>query len=96
MIKPAFSAAGRVTGETSFACILISRDPSMFIVHVGLVVLMAIDAAKYGITGWVGMTFGTAIPFTLMLSRINGEILFIMIKSGRLPSFGSVTGFAFG
>lgn len=36
------------------------------------------------------MTFGTGIPFTIMPSAIDREILLIMVESRWIPSVGSV------
>jgi len=40
----------------------------VFIIHIGFVMFMAIDAGKYFIVARVGMALGTIIPFSLVFS----------------------------
>ena len=59
----------------------------MLIIHIGLIVLMAIRAAKYGVVSGIGMTIRASIPFAIMLARINGEVQNIVLeKIGRFPA----------
>jgi len=66
--------------KTSIAVVLITGNTLMFIVHIGLVMLMAIDAAKRGIIRWVGMAIGATGPFVSVVTAVYGEILPIMVK----------------
>lgn len=50
-----------------------------------VVMLMAIDAAKYCIVAAIGMAVSAKIPFTLMFPAVDGEIIRIMIKCCRRP-----------
>ena len=43
----------------------------MFIIHVGLVVIMAIDAGELGKTGRIGVAIDAIAPGAIMLSRID-------------------------
>jgi len=83
-----------MTIEAGITIVLVSRNTLMLIVHIRLVMLMAIDTAKQGIVGRVGMTFGTAIPFVTVFAAIDGEILPVVIEGGRFPHALCMTRFA--
>ena len=46
VIKPAFCTSCRMTGKAGIAVVLISRNSSMLLVRINLIMVMAIDAAK--------------------------------------------------
>lgn len=62
----------------------------MLIVHFGPVVFMTIYTTENGIVGWIGMTIGTGIPLTPVLTGINRKILVVMVPGSRLPGGGIV------
>lgn len=78
-------ASGWVTLVAHLAVVRIPGDAAVFIVHVGLIVLMAINAAEYSIVRRVGMAVGTQIPYPGMFPGIDGEILPVVIKGRRYP-----------
>jgi hypothetical protein len=80
------------------ALINVSPNVVMFVVHIILVVIVAINAGENTVIAGVGMTFGTADPFPVMTPRIHREILCIMQGVlGRPPVwFRGVTLFTVG
>ncbi len=87
MVETSFTGTGGVTGITIRAVVNVSADAVVFIIHVGPVVLMTIDAGELGITCGVRMAVGTAAPLTIMFSGVNWERLGIMVfVFSRFPS----------
>lgn len=69
-----------MAGKTGRAVVGVSSNSIMLIIHICLVVLVAIDTTELGIVGCIGMTVSAGSPFTVMLARINREILAVMIE----------------
>jgi hypothetical protein len=81
-----------VAVQTGQAVIFITTHFRMLVIHVTLVVLMATQAGKDRIVGWIAVTFGATVPFTPVLPRIDGKKQTIMFcESGRFPpGYGGV------
>lgn len=52
------------------------------------------DAGEDGIVGRVGVAVGAGVPFTLVLPRINREILVVVVKGRRCPGILGMAHFA--
>ncbi|RMG41332.1 MAG: hypothetical protein D6732_02630, partial [Methanobacteriota archaeon] len=76
---------------TRLTVILISSNVTMFIIHALLIVFMAENTFEDCIIVGLYMTIGTGIPFILMFSGINGEILPIVIPGDLIPVGGIMT-----
>lgn len=73
-----------MTNNASVGIILISKNTSVFIIHVCLIMFVAIQAMK-GIKIPCSMAIPARGPFSLMLPAVNRIILSVMIKLTRLP-----------
>jgi hypothetical protein len=72
--------------QARYAVILVIILPRMLVIHFTLVVLMAGQAGETGIVVHVLVTLCTIVPFTPVLSRIDGkELCIVNGKIGRLP-----------
>lgn len=59
----------------------------MLVVHIGLVVLMAVETGKRCIIAGIGVAGLTAVPGVVMSARINRKILGVVIgKFGPVPA----------
>lgn len=74
------------------AVVLIILPVAVFVVHLGLIMFMTIDALKELVIGRVHMAGGAALPFAAMLAGINSEILAVMIKRCRQPGVQGMAG----
>jgi hypothetical protein len=74
----AFFASVWMAIITSLAVVLISRYS--FVLTVGFSSRVAAQAIKLREIIRIGMAIGTLVPFTVMASAVNREILVIMIK----------------
>lgn len=79
---------------TGLAVVLIILPVAVFVVHLGLIMFMTIDALKELVIGRVHMAGCAALPFFAMLTGINSEILAVMIKRCRQPGVHGVAGSA--
>lgn len=89
--KPFSSAAIRMAVVAGKTVIAVPRDFLMFIIHVGFVVLVTIDATEYGIISRIGMAVGTGIPLALVLTRIYRKVLPVVVKGRWYPAILCVT-----
>lgn len=85
MVKAAFGNSFRMALQTGRAAIQIPAHPLMFAVHFRLKVAGA-GTGIYLVIGWVGVALRAFVPFAVVLSRIDGEILPIVVKGCWLPS----------
>ena len=92
VVKGTVGGSGGMAGQAGAAGIGVAGDALVFGVGVGLVVLVAVDAADDGKIAGVGMAGGTGIPGTLVGARVNGKILRIVIESGGAPAGLRVAG----
>ena len=78
-----------MTIETCLTLILISPDIIVLIGKViGIVMFVTINTTELRVIVGVGMAFGARIPFSSMISRINGEkILIVVIVSCWSPAW---------
>ncbi len=91
VIKCITCVPGGVAGEASGAVVYISVNPVVLIIcfRVG----MAGRAGELRKVGRVGMAIEALIPFSLMFTTVNWEILTIVVKGGGHPSrFAVATG----
>lgn len=72
-----------VTGQARSTVVLIARD--LVMVVVGLCLMMAGETSKNGVIIWVGMAIVALIPFSLVRSAVDREMLGIMVPGGRHP-----------
>ena len=82
----AFTVAIGVAVKAGIAVVLVAAYLIVFIVHLGLIVLMTINAAEHGIVRWIGMAVSAGIPFTVVFAGIYRKILNIMIKGRWRPA----------
>jgi len=75
--------AGGMAGQTSRVLIDISSDTFMFVIGVGIQV--ADYARKLGIVTGIGVALRTLVPNPFMRPAVDGEVLRIVVKSGRRP-----------
>jgi len=85
-----------MTFQAGDAVILVSAHSLVVLIGILLIMLMAIDAAENGIVFRIRMTFGTGIPFAVMVTGIDGEVLCVVVKSRGYPGNLVMTGLAFG
>jgi len=96
VVKAACSLPGRMAFETSLAVIKISPDTGMLFIRVGLVVIMAVDAAEQAEVGSICVAIRAGFPFPVMFATVNREELSIMVKCGRGPGHFVMTRYTFG
>ena len=75
-----------MTVVTGAAHVLVIVDFTMIIVRVSAVMLVALRTIKRREVGRRGVTFYAIRPLIAMGSRINWEVLGIVIPIGRSPS----------
>lgn len=92
VVKNQVCIAGRVTGQAGRAFVHVSIYIIVFLVCFG--VLVAYRAAEYRKIGWIGMAIHALIPFTLVLTAVNGEVIGIVLRkrSGHPAWVGGVAG----
>jgi len=92
VIKYALCTTRGVTGQAGGAFVDVSIYVIVFLVCFG--VLVAYRTAEYRKIGWIGMTIHALIPFTLVLTAVNGEIIGIVLRkrSGHPSGVGGVAG----
>jgi hypothetical protein len=72
----------RVTGKAGLAGILISRYFVMLVGQLaGVIVLMAVYTTKQSKITRGSMAFAALVPFAIVFSAIDWEILAVMVKS---------------
>lgn len=73
----------------SIAVVRVAGDPVMVVVHrILVVVFMAIDATEHAVVRGVRVAFCTGIPFVIVCSAVDREVLPIMVECRRLPAIG--------
>jgi hypothetical protein len=55
-----------VAVQAGYAVIHIATHATMFIIHILLVVLVAINTTEYSIIGRIDVTIGASVPFPIM------------------------------
>jgi hypothetical protein len=80
-----------MTGVTSLAVVLVVWHALMMLIGVGLVMLMAENAFESLVIVRIGMAVRADGPSSTMISRINGEILCIVVPGGGCPGAGIMT-----
>ena len=83
MIKNVGSIPGRVAGQTGCAVVRIAVYSLVFFVRFRIG--MAVRTGHFGIVGRIAVTIGALIPFTLMISAVDREVLGIVIEIGGCP-----------
>lgn len=96
MVERSFRLSCGMAFKTGHRLINITPDIAVFFIRVGLIMLMTIGTGEDGIIGGLGVTIDAGIPFAVVASRINGKILPVVIKRGRLPLALGMTIEAFG
>lgn len=86
----------RMTTVTGGAGILVIIHLRMFIVHIGLVMLMAVDTFEVGEIGRVDMAIGAVIPLSGMCPGIDRKVQAVMIPGGPAPVRSGMAGLAIG
>lgn len=81
--------------EARVAVVLIARDLAMFVVHVGLIVLVAEDTFEDGIVGGIHVAIAAHVPLVFMFSGVDREVLRVMVPVGGCPGRGGVTRLTF-
>jgi len=88
VVKRTAHAAGRMALVAVKAHPLVASHTVMLLVGLGLVMVMAVDAAKGGKAVRIGMAVGARLPGTDVLSRIDREVRTVVHEeSGRLPAW---------
>jgi len=82
-IAQLFALPPGMTAVAGAAFITVASDAAVLIIHFALAVGMTIKAGKLRVIGGVGMTFGAAVPFTLMVSGIDWKVEIIMNELPR-------------
>lgn len=72
---------------TGYTVIDIPAYTQVLIIHISLVMIMAINAGIQAIVTGIGMAFRTIIPFSVVLTGIDREMLTIMIEGRGLPGY---------
>lgn len=96
MVESPFSRSIGVALKAGLVVVYIAADITVLFVHVCLVVFVAIDTGELSVVVRTGMAFRTIVPFSLVLTGVNREVLPVVIKSGRLPFYLCVACFAVG
>jgi hypothetical protein len=91
MIKSS-ALAGRVATVTGLAVPAVAADALVFFIHVRLVMFMAVYTAENSVISGCGMTIHTCVPFSLVLTRIDREILPVVIECGWDPGVLGMAG----
>lgn len=90
-----YARAASYSGMATIArltVVLIILPITVFIVHLGLIVFMTIDALKELVIGRVHMAGRAALPFFAMFAGVNSEILAVMIERRRQPGVQGMAG----
>jgi len=89
VVESPLGTSGGVTGETGRAVVSVTVHRLVFAVHIGLVVIMAVDAGELCIVACILMAVGAIGPLAIVFSRINGELRIMLRIIGWFPTWGS-------
>ena len=89
VVKNQVSITRRVTGQTS--SIIVNIAIHILMILIGLRIGVTAHTGKLRVVVGVGMAVRTLIPFTLVRSAIDREILTVMVKISRCPGSLAVT-----
>lgn len=90
VVKTIRCASGWVTGQTSRTVVRIPVYPVVAIVRFRVGV--AGGTGEFSVVRRVGVAIHTGIPFAVVLSAVNREVLRIVVKSGGCPGTFRMTG----
>lgn len=90
VVKSIVAAAGRVTSQTSRVVVSISVDAIVLIVRFRI--RMAGRTAEFHKIARVGMAIYTSVPFAIVRTTVNGEVLVVVVQRGRRPGIFAVAG----
>ena len=92
VIESIISITGGVAGKTGRTVVSITSNTIVLII--GFRIGMTGCTSDYSIIGRIGMTIHTGIPFALVRTAINREILCVVVKIGWFPGGLTVAGSA--
>lgn len=75
--------------------VLVTGNCLVILVRVCLIMFMAVNATENGIISRINMAFRAGAPFSIVTTRIDREILGIVVECRRFPGGLSVAGLAF-
>lgn len=71
-----------MAAETRRAVVRISIDPVMMIIHIILIIVfMTVDACELAVIVRVVVAIGAGVPFPIVPSAVDREVLIIVIES---------------
>ena len=89
VIENLITISAGVTFKTCFAVVNITVHAPMLLIHVGLVVLVAVCAAKLSKIIGIGVAVGAAFPLSFVFAGINREKLCIVVGKVSRPPVGT-------
>lgn len=85
VIERSCSAARRMACKTRRAVVGIPGKAFMLFIHIGLVVIMAVNTGEIGIAGRIRVTILAFVPLVLVFAGVNGEQRVMCQEGGRCP-----------
>ncbi len=67
--------------KTGNTVVNIIADITVLLIHVGFIVIVAVNTTKGRVVTWRCMTVGTKFPFPIMIATVNWKILAVVVKS---------------